>query len=127
MEKSRVNAVLGYLRQTDHDLATSVEAKMFTFEHITRLTTDSIRKVITKSDQRQLSLSMKGMTSDFHELIYSLMSKRAGEYLREEFESLGRVPLSAVNQARKDIRDHMLAMLQSGDITMKSKDDELVE
>ncbi|MCL6269542.1 hypothetical protein M3P05_06255 [Sansalvadorimonas sp. 2012CJ34-2] len=127
MEKSRVDSLIGYLQRSDADLAASVESKMFTFEHISRLTTDSIRKVVTKIDQRQLALSMKGMSEELQELIFSLMAKRAAEYLREDYESLGRVPLSTVNQARKDIRDHMLVMLQAGEITIKSKDDEMIE
>ncbi len=127
MEKSRADDLLAQLRNIDEGLAAGVESRMFTYEHMSRLTPDSIRKVISKTDQRQLALSMKGMTLEFREQVYSLMAKRASEYLRDDFESLGQVPLSMVNQARKDIREHMLIMLQAGEIEVKSKDDVLVE
>ena len=127
MDKKHADGVMEQFKAKDEALAASVESKMFSFEHISRLTPESIRIVVSKSDQKQLALAMKGTTEEFQKMIYGVMAKRAAQYLKDDFEGIGRVSLNAVNKARKEIQDHMLLMLHANDIEMKSKDDELIE
>ncbi len=127
MEKKQVDKLLTQLHSSEEELAARIESKMFVFEHILRLTPESIKMVVGQTDQRTLALAVKGLSTGFREKIYAAMTRRAADYLKDEYNVLGRVPFSAVSQARKDIREKMLVMLESGEIDMTSKDDELVE
>jgi flagellar motor switch protein FliG len=78
--------VLDELAKTEAELAEEVRLLLFTFEDIAKLDDRSIQMVLKEVDQKDLAIALRGVSADVSNRIFSNMSERGGELLREEIE-----------------------------------------
>ncbi len=73
-------------------------------------------------------MALKGATAEIKEKIFSNMSKRAGEGIKEDMEFMGPVRLSEVEEAQRRIVEVVRSLEEAGTITLGKggKDAELV-
>ncbi|MDI3341737.1 MAG: flagellar motor switch protein FliG [Sphaerobacter sp.] len=103
VDRSTEKHILDRLAETDPALAEEVRKMMFTFDDLIRLDDRSIQRVLRDVDMRDLALALKAAKDDLRELIFSNMSTRAAEMLREEIAYLGPVRIHAVEEAQQRI------------------------
>jgi len=95
--------ILDRLAETDPELAEEVRKMMFTFDDLALLDDRSIQRVLRDVDMRDLALALKAAKDDLRERIFSNMSSRAAEMLREEISYLGPVRIRNVEEAQQRI------------------------
>lgn len=95
--------ILDRLTETDPTLAEEVRKMMFTFDDVISLDDRSIQRVLREVDSKDLALALKAARDDLKELIFSNMSARAAEMLREEITFLGPVRIRNVEDAQQRI------------------------
>jgi flagellar motor switch protein FliG len=95
--------ILERLTETDPELAEEVRKLMFTFDDLILLDDRSLQRVLREVDMRDLALALKAARDDLKEHIFSNMSARAAELLREEISYLGPVRIRAVEEAQQRI------------------------
>jgi len=78
--------VLDELAKTESELAEEVRLLLFTFEDITKLDDRSIQMVLKEVDQKDLAIALRGVSNDVRDRIFSNMSERGAELLKEEIE-----------------------------------------
>src|SRR3954466_12562476 len=78
--------VLDELAKTESELADEVRLLLFTFEDVVKLDDRSIQMVLKEVDQKDLAIALRGVTDDVRARIFSNMSDRGGELLKEEIE-----------------------------------------
>jgi flagellar motor switch protein FliG len=78
--------VLDELAKTEGELAEEVRLLLFTFEDIVKLDDRSIQMVLKEVDQKDLAVALRGVSEDVRHRIFSNMSERGAELLREEIE-----------------------------------------
>jgi flagellar motor switch protein FliG len=78
--------VLDELAKTEAELAEEVRLLLFTFEDMVKLDDRSIQMVLKEVDQKDLAIALRGVSGDVRDRIFSNMSERGGELLREEIE-----------------------------------------
>jgi flagellar motor switch protein FliG len=78
--------VLDELAKTEAELAEEVRLLLFTFEDIVKLDDRSIQMVLKEVDQKDLAIALRGVSEDVRNRIFSNMSERGAELLREEIE-----------------------------------------
>lgn len=103
IDRSAEKTILGYLDESDEDLADEIRGKMFVFEDIAGLDNQAVQRVLQELDRRELALALKGSGDRVREVVFQNMSTRAREMLQEEVEILGAVRVSAVEQAQRKI------------------------
>ena len=97
---------------------------MFTFEDLLKLDGKSIQMVLKEVPSESLVIALKGATSELRELIFTNMSTRAAEGLREDLESRGPVRLSEVEAQQKEILKVVRRLSDEGQIVLGGGDDE---
>jgi flagellar motor switch protein FliG len=95
--------ILDRLTETDPPLAEEVRKMMFTFDDLILLDDRSIQRVLREVDSKDLALALKAARDDLKEQIFSNMSARAAEMLREEISFLGPVRIRNVEEAQQRI------------------------
>ena len=118
------NSVIESIRVFDADLAQKIMDKMFTFEDLLKLDGKSIQMVLKEVPSESLVIALKGATSELRELIFTNMSTRAAEGLREDLESRGPVRLSEVETQQKEILKIVRRLSDEGQIVLGGGDDE---
>jgi flagellar motor switch protein FliG len=78
--------VLDELAARDAPLAEEVRLLLFTFEDVVKLDDRSIQMVLKEVDQKDLAIALRGVTEDVRGRIFSNMSERGAELLKEEID-----------------------------------------
>jgi len=114
--------------QQSHEDMEKVKALMFTFEDISRLSQESLMRVVNEMDRDRLPIALKGATDSERKLFLQCMSKRAGNILLEEIASLGPVRVKEVEAAQAEIVMTIKNLVNAGeiDISDSSGTDEFI-
>lgn len=120
--------ILDEMREIDDDVANEVNNLMFVFEDIVMLSSPDIQEILKEIDGKELTMALKGATAEIKEKIFSNMSKRAGEGIKEDMEFMGPVRLAEVEEAQRRIVEVVRGLEEAGTITLGKggKDAELV-
>ncbi|EIQ00372.1 flagellar motor switch protein FliG [Opitutaceae bacterium TAV1] len=118
IDKDSSKALLTRLEERNSQLGAAIRRKMFSFEDIRRLSTLDLQRVLREVEASQLAVAMKSATEALREKIYSSLSKRAGEGLRDEISMLGPVRLRDVEAAQDAIIQTVRLMEEEGAISL---------
>jgi len=116
--KSEEASTVESLKEHDEALAQSVMDEMFVFDNILELDDKSIQLVLREVQGDQLVLALKGAAEPLREKIFTNMSQRAAEMLRDDLDSRGPVRLSEVEGQQKEILKIVRRLAEEGAIAM---------
>jgi len=127
MDVAASNLLLARVSENNADLALKIQDKMFIFEDIASMSAGAMQTLLREIPTGQLLLALRGATEELKEKIFSNMSKRAAEILRDDLESSPPAKLSEVEWAQKDILGIVKQLADTGQIQLGSdSDDELI-
>ncbi len=108
-------------------LTVNIEDNFFCIDDLVMLDDRAMQKVLREVDQQVLVKAMKGMDTETQDKIFRNMSQRATQMLREDFEFIGPVRISDVEDAQSEIIVIVLRLENSGDIVIaRANEDELI-
>lgn len=118
--------ILETLDEYNNELAEEIRKRMFTFEDIVKLDSRAIQKVLNETDQKDLSVALKGTTQEVKELVINNMSARARDIILEDMEFMGPVRIKEVEAAQSKIVNTIRHLEEIGEIIiMRGEGDEL--
>jgi flagellar motor switch protein FliG len=97
------NIIFASLEDADPLLADRIRQKMFVFEDIMHIDSRGIQTLLKEITNEDLNLALKTVNDELKEKIFSNMSNRAAEMLKEDMESLGPVRVADVETAQQNI------------------------
>ena len=112
------------VRSFDPDLAQKIEDKMFIFENILEIDDRGIQLILREVQSESLIVSLKGASEELREKIFTNMSQRAAEMMRDDLESKGPVKLSEVESNQKEILKIVRRLSDEGQISLGGKSEE---
>lgn len=118
--------ILHALDDRHPDLADEVRANLFTFEDITTLQNSDVQKVLRLVDNDDLMLALKGVADDIRNYIFSNMSQRAVETMKEDMQFMGPARLSAVEESQQKIVGVIRTLDESGEIYLRRGEQDAV-
>jgi flagellar motor switch protein FliG len=110
--------ILTGLEQKDSDVAGEVKRLMFLFDDIVNIQDKDIQKILREVDRKDLALALKIADDKLKDKIYTNMSERASDLLKEELQYMGMVKLKEVEAAQAKIIDLIKALEESGEIAL---------
>jgi flagellar motor switch protein FliG len=121
---STERALLEALDERDPELAEEVRSRMLTFADVVKLERKDVQQVLRGIDVSVLAVAMKGSTEAVTEVIRTNLSERNREVLDEEYEALGPVRVSQVEEARAEIVRAIRELEAEGMITVQRGDED---
>jgi flagellar motor switch protein FliG len=116
--------MLDYIRQIDPDLAQKIMDNMFTFDDLMKIDDRGIQTLLKEVQTESLVIALKGASPELREKIFSNMSSRAAETLREDLESRGPVRLSEVEAEQKELLKIVRRLADEGQIVLSMGGDD---
>lgn len=110
--------IMETLEIEDTDLAEEIRKRMFVFEDILSLDNRSIQRFLREVENNQLAVALKGATEEVQKLIFSNMSKRLVEMIREDMEFMGPVRLKDVEESQQKIVNIIRKLEDAGEIVI---------
>jgi flagellar motor switch protein FliG len=126
LDGSSAEVVMSGIAEHRPELAQEIQEKMFTFEDLTTIDERGMQTLLREVSTGQLLLALRGVGSELKEKIFSNMSKRAAEMLRDDLEASPPAKLSEVELAQKDILAIAKKLADAGEIQMGAGGDELI-
>jgi len=120
LDKEMSKNLLGRLEERNATLSAAIRKKLFSFEDLLRLQAADLQRVLREVDSSNLATAMKSASETLRTRIYSSISKRAAEGLKEELEMLGPVRLKDVEIAQEAIIKVVRRLEEEGQITLES-------
>lgn len=121
LDGSMEEEVLEKIKDWDEELGEKIRDKMFVFENIADMDDRSIQTLLRDITSEQLKLALKGTTETTKEKIFTNMSKRAADLLREDLEVLGPVKVSDVEKSQREILAIARNLAEDGKIALGAK------
>ncbi len=113
--------ILEKIDENNAELAAAIKQKMFTFDDIVLVDNMGLQKVLRRVESQELAKALKAASSDVKEKIFSNMSERAGQMLREEIEVLGAVRMKDVEDAQSIITRAIQEMEEQGELVIAGR------
>lgn len=126
LSKETCELLLGDVEADNEELAKEIRQAMYSFEDLNALDARGMRELLKSVPGDRLTLALKTASSDIATLIYSGMSKRAADRLREDLGLLGSVRLSDVEEAQQEIVDIALRLQSEGQLSLGDGGGDLV-
>lgn len=110
--------IMETLEIEDTDLAEEIRKRMFVFEDILSLDNRAIQRFLREVENNQLAVALKGATEEVQKVIFSNMSKRMTEMIKEDIEFMGPVRLKDVEEAQQKIVNIIRKLEDAGEIVI---------
>lgn len=108
--------ILETLELQDVELAEQIKKRMFVFEDIITLDNRSIQRVIREVENGDWALALKSASEEVANAVFSNMSKRLAEMIKEDMEFMGPVRLRDVEEAQQKIVNIIRKLEDAGEI-----------
>lgn len=119
--------ILGRIDEVDPHLAQDIRQRLFTIEDLIKLEDKALQLLLRQVDTKELAMALKGTSEAVRDRIFSNLSERATDNLKEEIELLGPQRLSDVEKARKEVVRTVRQLEQEGSIVLSRGTDDYVE
>lgn len=120
-------AITQDITEQDADLAQEIQNQMFVFDNLIDIDGRGMQTLLREVQSDNLIIALKGADDAIKEKIFSNMSARAAEMMREDLEAKGPVRLKDVEDAQKEILSVAKRLADAGEISLGGKgDDEYV-
>ena len=127
VDRTTEKTIMENLEVQDPELAEEIKKRMFVFEDIIMLDDRSLQMVLREIETKDLSLALKGVSTEVSNKIFKNMSKRASDMLREEIEFMGPVRIRDVEEAQQKVVNVIRRLEDSGEIVIsRGKGDEVI-
>jgi flagellar motor switch protein FliG len=111
-------SVMESVREHDADLAQKILDEMFVFDNLMDLDDRAIQLVLREVQSESLILALKGTSEEMRNKIFSNMSQRAAEMLKDDLESKGPVKVSEVETEQKEILKIVRRLVEEGQVSL---------
>ncbi len=128
MEKGSDRMIVDSIESTDPELAESIRKKMFTFSDLVNIDGRAMQMILREVNNDTLTLALKTAPEELKNLIFSNISNRAADMIKEDLEAMGPVRLSDVEAMQQSIVKVALKLEEEGQIVIPGRGagDELV-
>jgi len=128
LEQKTESAILEKIESEREELADEIRQSMFVFGDLNNLDDRSIRALLKEVSNDELILALRTAAEELIEKIFSNVSQRAAQMMKEDMEVMGPVKLRDVEQAQLNIIKVARRLEEEGKIVLGGKggDDVLV-
>lgn len=116
VDRSTEKNIIDTLEEKQPELAESVKANLFIFEDVVNLDKASIQRFLRDVATEDLALALKGASERLLSTIFTNMSQRAAEMLKDDLEFMGPVRIKEVEEAQRKIVNIIRKLDEDGEI-----------
>lgn len=120
-DRASERTIMEGVESEDPDLVEEIRRLMFVFEDILMVNDKGIQAVLKEVDNDELCLALKTASEALKQKIFSNMSSRAAELIKEDMQFMGPVRVSDVEAAQQRIVDVVRRLEDAGEIIISGR------
>jgi flagellar motor switch protein FliG len=126
LSKQAAGELLERISTQEGEVANEIRRAMYTFEDLKEIDVRALRNLLKEVPSDRLVLALKTASETVKNKIFSSMSARAGELLKDDLSALGSVRLVEVEAAQREIVESALKLEAEGVISLGGGGDDMV-
>lgn len=126
VDRTVERVIMERLEATNPELAAQVRKLIFVFEDIAKLDDKSLQRVLREVDFRDLALALRGCSDELKQKIFTNLSSRAAEMLKDEMDVTGPVRLKNVDEAQQRIVAVIRKLDEAEEIYVSRGDEDVI-
>ena len=127
LDRTSEKNIFDGLSEHDRDLADEIRKRMFVFEDIITMDDRSVQRFVRDCDPRDLVLSLKASNSEVANKLFSNMSTRMAQSIRDDLEITTNVRMKDVEEAQQRIVGIIRGLEEKGEIIiLKGGKDDII-
>ena len=127
LDRTSEKNIFDGLSEHDRDLADEIRKRMFVFEDIITMDDRSVQRFVRDCDPRDLVLSLKASNSEVANKLFSNMSTRMAQSIRDDLEITTNVRMRDVEEAQQRIVGIIRGLEEKGEIIiLKGGKDDII-
>lgn len=115
------STVMRELKEVDPELGAKIQDLVFVFDNLIEVDDRSMQELLRQVSSDKLLLAIKGADDRLRDKIFSNMSQRAAEMMRDDLEAALPVKLSEVENAQREILEIARRLSDEGTITLGAR------
>ncbi len=124
VDRATEDTILTKIEELNPDLATEIRRLMFVFEDLIGVDDKGMQAILQEIRKEELVLALKTSSEAMKQKIFSNMSERAAEMIKEDLEIMGPVRLRDVEAAQQAIAETAKRLEQQGKLVIAGKGEE---
>ena len=127
LDRSSEKSIFDGLNVNNAELADEIRKRMFVFEDIITLDDRAVQRVLANCDQRDVVLALKSANSEVSNKLFSNMSARLAESIRDDLEITTNVRMKDVEDSQQRIVGIIRVLEEKGEIViLKGGKDDII-
>jgi flagellar motor switch protein FliG len=111
--------ILADIEQQDTNLFETIRQLMFVFDDLLLIDGVGIKEVLSRVDRKVLTSALKGTSEQLRNHMFSAMSQRGAEMLKEDIDALGPMKIREVDAAQQQIISVVRQLESEGVLSLK--------
>jgi flagellar motor switch protein FliG len=116
LDRSSEKNILESLDIIDSELADEIRKHLFVFEDIAKLSSVAIQRVLRDISNTDLAIALKMATEEVARIIFSNVSKRLQDMIKDDMEVMGPVRVRDVEEAQQRVVNVIRKLEEEGEI-----------
>jgi len=127
LDRSSEKSIFDGLSSQNEELADEIRKRMFVFEDIITMDDRSVQRFVRDCDPKDLVLALKASNEEVSNKLFSNMSSRMAESIRDDLEITSNVRMKDVEEAQSRIVGIIRTLEEQGEIViMKGGKDDII-
>ena len=127
LDRSSEKNILESFDVNDSELADEIRKRLFVFEDISKLNNVTIQRILREINNADLAVALKMATEDVQRTIFSNISKRLQDMIKDDMDVMGPVRVRDVEEAQQRIVNVIRKLEDSGEIVVaRGEGDDLI-
>ncbi len=121
LSKGKDKAILSVIDECDAELAESIRRKMFTFDDLSYIDKRGLQAVLREVNNDVLVVALKTASEELTAKLFSCISSRAVDMIKEDMEAMAPVRLADVEAAQQEIIQIALKLEEEGNVVIPGR------
>lgn len=119
--------LLDQLRERDESVVDELKDEMYEFFILSRQTANTLQRLMEEIPIEEWAVALKGTEPVLRQAVFNVMPKRQVQLLQSTTSRLGPVPVSRIEQVRKEIMGTVRQLAEDGEIQVQLFAEQTVE
>ena len=124
LDSAASKAMLEDMEAKDATVSASIRELMFVFDDLLLIEQGAIKEIVARAERKALTTALKGTSEQLRNHIFSTMSQRGAEMLKEDIEALGPVKIRDVEAAQQQVVAVVRQLETEGLVTLSGNTDD---
>ena len=126
VDKKQLKEILDILEKDSPEMATIIKKELFRFEDLKAIEDRYMQRILREVEGKELVLALKGVSEELKTKIFTNMSERGAEMIKDDMEATGPLKRQIVEESQQKVLNVVRKLEASGEIVLEGGNPDVV-